>query len=461
MSLHASDSSQHGLWSKRAAFMFAAIGSAVGLGNIWKFPYMVGESGGGAFVLVYLVCIIVIGLPVMMAEITLGQRGRHSPVQTMRRLAKEDGNSPAWQIIGWMGMLAGVMILSFYVVIAGWTVAYLVDSVQGAFEGFDAAAAQIHFEALVSSPKHLIFWHTLMTVLTAWVVMRGVNHGIEKATTILMPSLFALLLLLVGYGALYGDFTRSIEYLFVFDFAQITPQVTLSAIGQAFFSLSIGMGAIMVYGAYLPRKYSIPEAATVVVSADMVVALLMGMALFPVVFSSGLEPSAGPGLIFQTLVLAFDQMPGGWLIGILFFALTMIAAWTSAISLLEPIVSWMVDSRGMRRRTATVLCSSIVWTVGLGTVFSFNIGSDLQLYERTFFDWLDYMTSNLMLPLGGILISLYAGWMVRREIMQKQLGIKHDVLFHGWLWLVRVIVPVSIALVLLHGLGILHNLGIL
>ena len=454
MSLHSSDSSQHGLWSKRTAFMFAAIGSAVGLGNIWKFPYMVGEYGGSAFVLIYLVCLIAIGLPVMMAEITLGQRGRHSPVQTMRRLAQEDGNSPAWQIIGWMGMLAGVMILSFYVVVAGWTVAYLVDSAQGAFDGFDAASAEAHFQALVESPQHLILWHTLMTVLTAWVVMRGVNRGIEATTTILMPSLFAMLLLLVGYAALYGDFLRGLEYLFVFDFEQITPEVMLRAVGQAFFSLSIGMGAIMVYGAYLPRKYSIPEAATVVVGADMTVALLMGVALFPIVFSSGLEPGSGPGLIFQTLVLAFDQMPGGWLIGTLFFALTMIAAWTSAISLLEPIVSWMVDSRGMRRFPATVLCAAIVWLVGLGTVFSFNIGGDWKFYDRTFFDWLDFLTSNIMLPLGGILISLYAGWMVRREVMQKQMGIRHDGLFHGWLWLARVLVPLSISLVLLHGLGV-------
>ena len=433
--------------------MFAAIGSAVGLGNIWKFPYMTGENGGAAFVLIYLACVVFIGLPIMMAEIVLGRRGRHSPVQTMRRLAEQDGHSTNWQAIGWIGMLAGVMILSFYVVISGWTAAYLMDSLFNTFQGFDQATAEAHFRQLVDSPWRLLGWHTLMVILVAWVILRGVNRGIEQATTVLIPSLFAILLLLVAYAALYGEFTQGIHYLFAFDLEQISAEVVLKAMGQAFFSLSIGMGAIMVYGAYLPRQFSIPEAAGVVVAADVLVALLMGVALFPIVFASGMEPSAGPGLIFQTLVIAFGQMPGGWLVGILFFALTLIAAWTSAISLLEPTVSWLVDSRGLRRRTATVGSSVLIWIVGLGTIMSFNIGSDWTLYGRNFFEWMDYLTSNVMLPIGGILIAIYAGWMVNRSVLVDQSDLGDGWLFSSWLWLVRVIVPLAVFLVLLHGFG--------
>ena len=433
--------------------MFAAIGSALGLGNIWKFPYMTGENGGAAFVLVYLVCVVLIGLPIMMAEIVLGRRGRHSPVQTMRRLAEQDGHSTNWQVIGWLGMLAGVMILSFYVVISGWTAAYLMDSLLNEFQGFDQASAAGHFERLVGNPWKLLGWHTLMVTLVAWVILRGVNRGIEQATTVLIPSLFALLLLLVGYAALYGNFSQGIEYLFAFDHAEISPEVVLKAMGQAFFSLSIGMGAIMVYGAYLPRQFSIPEAAGVVVTADALAAILMGVALFPVVFASGMEPGAGPGLIFQTLVIAFGQMPGGWLVGILFFALTLIAAWTSAISLLEPAVSWLVDSRGMRRRTATLGGSAVIWIAGLGTIVSFNVGSDWRMYGRNFFEWMDYLTSNVMLPVGGILIAIYAGWMVKRSVLEDQADLGSGWLFKCWLWLLRILVPAAVFLILLHGFG--------
>lgn len=457
------DASIHGLWTRRSAFVFAAIGSAVGLGNIWKFPYMTGEHGGAAFVLVYLACVAFIGLPIMMAEIVLGRRGRHSPVQTMRQLAAADGHTANWQAIGWLGMLAGVMILSFYLVVAGWTAAYFVDSLLGTFRGMTPAETEAHFTQLVGSPWRLIFWHTVMAVLTGWVIMRGVNRGIEQATSILMPSLFVLLFLLVGYAALYGEFAQGLRYLFDFDFAKIDAEVALMAMGQAFFSLSIGMGAIMVYGAYLPRAYSISKAAALVVSADALAAMLMGVALFPIVFASGMQPNSGPGLVFQTLVVAFEQMPGGMLIGVLFFALTLIAAWTSAISLLEPTVSWLVDSCGMRRRAATATSVAVVWTVGLGTVVSFNIGSDWTLFGKTFFDWMDYLTSNVMLPLGGILIALYAGWKVSRATLAEQLDVAMEaeasggrkLLFHGWLWLVRVVVPLAVALVMLHGLGIL------
>ena len=450
----AADASMHGMWSRRTAFMFAAIGSAVGLGNIWKFPYMTGENGGAVFVLVYLLCVFAIGLPIMMAEITLGRRGRYSPIRTMRRLAQEDGRAPGWQAVGWFGTVAGLMILSFYTVIAGWTVAYLAHSAVGGFQGIDAAGAGAHFAALVGSPLELTGWHTLVVVLVGWVIASGVNRGIEQVTSLMIPSLFAILLLLIGYAALYGDLGRGLSYLFAPDFSQLTGELALKALGQTFFSIGVGIGAIMVYGAYLPRQYSIPEAAGVVVAADTLVALLMGVALFPIVFASGLEPGAGPGLIFQTLVIAFGQMPGGWLIGTLFFLLTFIAALTSAISLLEPAVSWLVDTHGLRRRAATGTCLAVVWAVGLGTVVSFNVGADWTWHGRTFFDWMDYVTSNLLLPAGGILISVYAGWKVREAVLADELGLGRGP-FAAWLWMVRVPVPLAVLLVLLSGTGVL------
>ena len=391
----------------------------------------------------------------MMSEIVLGRRGRHSPAQTMRLLAKEDKRSPNWQVIGWFGMLAGVMILSFYVVIAGWTAAYLWESFFDSFRGITQVQAEVMFNDLIGNPWRLLGWHTVMVLLVGWIIMRGVNKGIEQATTVLIPSLFVILLLLLSYAALYGEFAQGLNYLFAFDATRVSPEVVLKAMGQAFFSLSIGMGAIMVYGAYLPRKFSIPQAASVVVAADALVAILMGVALFPIVFASGLEPGAGPGLMFQTLVIAFGQMPGGWLMGILFFALTLIAAWTSAISLLEPTVSWLVDSRGMRRKQATWSCAALIWVLGLGTVVSFNVASDWTLLGRTFFDWMDYVTSNFMLPIGGILISIYIGWMVSRQTLLEKSDLSEGVLFGSWLWLVRVFVPLAIFLVLLHGVGLI------
>ena len=450
----APETSVHGLWTRRSAFIFAAIGSAVGLGNIWKFPYMAGENGGAAFVLVYLACVLVIGLPVMISEILLGRRGRHSPAQTMRRLVVEDGRHRSWEAIGWLGMLSGLLILSFYAVIAGWIFSYLISSAMGVFQGMDAPAALAHYSNLIASPWQLLFWHTAVIGVTAWVIRYGVNRGIEQATSIMMPLLFALLLLLVGYAALFGEFALGLSYLFAADFSRLSPEVALDAMGQAFFSLSIGLGAIMAYGAYLPRKFSITHAAGMVVAADTVVALLMGLALFPIVFASQLEPGAGPGLIFQTLVVAFGQMPGGWLLGTLFFLLTLIAAWTSAISLMEPAVSWLVDTQGLRRRTSTWLVALIAWLVGIGTVVSFNIGEDWTLLGRTFFAWLDYLSTNIMLPLGGMLIALYTGWKVRRLILREELKMG-GFPFHLWLWLVRVVVPVAILGILLHGIGLL------
>ena len=445
----------HGEWSSRWAFILAATGSAVGLGNIWRFPYLTGENGGGAFVLIYLFCVAVIGIPVMIAEIMLGRRGRMSPINTMRALAHDEGLSRYWQVIGWLGMLAGFLILSFYSVVAGWTLAYVFRSGAGIFSGMTAENVSTVFSDLVSDPERLLAWHTIFMAMTTMVVARGVRSGLEKAVRWLMPALFLLLLVLVGYAMGTGSFQEAVRYLFKPDFSSLSAGGVMSAMGQAFFSLSLGMGAIMIYGSYLSHTESIPRMAIIVALADTLVAILAGLAIFPIVFAYGLQPQEGSGLIFKTLPLAFGHMPGGAFFGCLFFLLLMVAAWTSAISLLEPVVAWLVENRGMTRVYASILACGIVWILGLGALFSLNIWSDATLFGKTFFGLLEYVTANIMLPVGGFLIALFAGWQLSRAASVNELGLGQGFAYQTWRILVRYITPVGLILVFLHVLGVL------
>ena len=445
----------HGEWSSRWAFILAATGSAVGLGNIWRFPYLTGENGGGAFVLIYLFCVAVIGIPVMIAEIMLGRRGRMSPINTMRALAQDEGLSRYWQVIGWLGMLAGFLILSFYSVVAGWTLAYVFRSGAGIFSGMTAENVSTVFSDLVSDPERLLAWHTIFMAMTTMVVARGVRSGLEKAVRWLMPALFLLLLVLVGYAMGTGSFQEAVRYLFKPDFSSLSAGGVMSAMGQAFFSLSLGMGAIMIYGSYLSHTESIPRMAIIVAFADTLVAILAGLAIFPIVFAYGLQPQEGSGLIFKTLPLAFGHMPGGAFFGCLFFLLLMVAAWTSAISLLEPVVAWLVENRGMTRVYASILACGIVWILGIAALFSLNIWSDATLFGKTFFGLLEYVTANIMLPVGGFLIALFAGWRLSRAASVNELGLGQGFAYQTWRILVRYITPVGLILVFLHVLGVL------
>jgi len=445
----------HGEWSSRMAFILAATGSAVGLGNIWKFPYITGENGGGAFVLVYLLCVIVIGIPIMMAEVMLGRRGRQSPINTMRTLAQEEGKSGHWQYLGWAGVLAGFLILSYYSVIAGWALAYVARSASGAFVGADAAAVGIIFSDLTSDPEKLLAWHTLFMVMTMVVVARGVRSGLEKAVRFLMPALLILLLVLLVYAMSNGAFAQGLQFLFSPDFSRITPGSILTAMGHAFFTLSLGMGAIMVYGSYLPAHASITKASFAIAGADTLVALMAGMIIFPIVFANGLEPAAGPGLIFQTLPIAFGQMWGGTFFGTLFFILLVFAAWTSAISLIEPAVAWLVENHGMNRVYAAVWAGAVTWLMGLGTLLSFNVWSDRKVSGKTFFDLLDYLTANIMLPLGGLFISLFAAWVMSREASRDELKLDDGSGYRAWRLLVRYVSPVAVVIVFLNVIGVI------
>jgi NSS family neurotransmitter:Na+ symporter len=445
----------HGTWSNRWIFILAATGSAVGLGNIWKFPYITGENGGGAFVLIYLLCIAAIGIPIMMAEVLVGRRGKQSPINTMRTLAVEEGRSKSWALLGWSGVAAGFLILSYYSVIAGWALAYVLNAGSGALSGQTAEGIEQLFTGLISNPGELIFWHTLFMLMTMVVVARGVKKGLEAAVRFLMPALFVLLLIMVGYAINSGEFAEGLEFLFTPDFSKISAEGILIAMGHAFFTLSLGMGAIMIYGSYMPKDASIAMTSFAVAIADTLVALLAGIAIFPIVFANNLEPSAGPGLIFQTLPIAFGQMPGGTFFGTVFFILLVFAAWSSAISLIEPAVAWLVENRGWDRIKASVICGIATWLVGLGTVFSFNIWSEVKVFNKTFFDLLDFLTANIMLPLGGLFIAVFAAWIMKRSSTVQELAMGEGISYGLWRFLVRFVTPVAVIIVFLKAIGIL------
>ncbi|UCC55712.1 MAG: sodium-dependent transporter [Gammaproteobacteria bacterium] len=456
----------HGQWSTRLAFILAATGSAVGLGNIWKFPYIAGENGGGAFVLVYLGCIAIIGIPIMMSEVMLGRRGRQSPINTMHTLASEENVSPHWKWLGWAGVVSGFLILSYYSVIAGWALAYVFRTGSGLITGQTADGIQSIFSDLVSDPERLLAWHTIFMVMTMTVVARGVRSGLERAVRLLMPALFVLLIVLVGYAWNTGSFDQGVDFLFTPDFSKIDADGVLTAMGHAFFTLSLGMGAIMVYGSYLPDNVSIAKTSIAVSAMDTLVALLAGMAIFPIVFANGLEPGAGPGLIFQTLPIAFGHMDYGAFFGMLFFILLVFAAWTSAISLIEPAVAWLVENRGMNRVFASAVAGLATWLFGLLTVFSFNIWADVKLLsgikvfqDSTIFDLLDYLTANIMLPLGGLLIAVFAVWQMSRNSSVDELSMGDGFFYKIWRFLVKYITPVAVFIVFLNAVGIIDLNG--
>lgn len=440
-------------WSSRWAFILVTIGSAVGLGNIWKFPYMTGSNGGSAFVLVYLACILVIGVPLLMAETMLGRRGQGSPIGSMRLLADEAGAARLWQIIGYIGIVAAFLILSFYSVVAGWILEYTLRAVQG-FQALPKEAFGEAFGALLADPKRMILWHTVFMGMCALVVIGGVTSGIERANKIMMPALFAILLFLLGYGALAADLPAAFRFLFHFDPAAVNSTVVLAAMGHAFFTLSLGMGAIITYGSYLERDVSIPRTCLYIAGADTLVALLAGLSIFAIVFAQGLEPAAGPGLILQTLPLAFSQMPGGHFVGVLFFVLVVFAAWTSAISLLEPGVTLLVERFAMSRPGAVLLLCLGVWLLGIAAALSFNDWSAVQFFGLGIFDLLDTMTSKIMMPLAGFLIALFAGWVMKRAHVEQEIGLKGGA-FALWFNVVRYVSPVAIFLIFLNVVGVI------
>ncbi|HBR95754.1 MAG TPA: sodium-dependent transporter [Gammaproteobacteria bacterium] len=442
----------HGAWASRWIFILAATGSAVGLGNIWKFPYITGENGGGAFVLVYLLCILVVGVPIMMAEVLIGRHARKSPINAMHDVAISSGKSGLWSMVGWMGVLAGFFILSFYSVVAGWVLHYIAGMGVGDYAAISSDDAGKAFEGLLSNPQTLLIWHSVFIVMVMLVIAGGVEKGLENAVKFLMPALFVLLLVMLAYASQTSGFHAGWDFLFHFDPSQLSWESILVAMGHAFFTLSLGMGAIMAYGSYMPKKTAIGTAVITIALMDTVVALVAGLVIFPIVFTNGMDPGAGPGLMFVTLPVAFGQMPSGQIFGFVFFLLVGIAAWTSAISLLEPAAAWLVEKFGWHRIPACIVLGLIIWSIGIAALGSFNVIADVKLFGFTVFDFLDFITANIMLPLGGLFIALFTGWMVKRQISEDELAFSANAWYRAWYITIRYITPVAVAIIFVFNL---------
>ena len=441
----------HAHWSSKLTFILAATGSAVGLGNIWKFPYMVGESGGAAFVLVYLLCIALIGLPILTAEWLIGRRGQENLVNSMADVAKSAGRSKGWVMVGVSGVLGAFLILSFYSVIGGWSLSYTLSSITGDFTGQDADAIGGLFSGMLGNPGQLLLWHSVFMLLVIGIVARGVTKGLEGAVRTLMPALGVLLVVLVGYGMTTGYFGQAASYLFNPDWSKLTGEVVLAALGHAFFTLSLGMGIMMAYGSYLGEEVNLLKTARTVVIMDTVIALGAGLAIFPIVFANGLDLNSGPGLIFVTLPIAFGNMGGGMLLGLMFFLLLTFAALTSAISLLEPVVEFVEERTPLSRVSATLVAGVATWALGIAALLSFNVWSEVLFFGLNIFDLLDKLTSKFLLPLTGLGVIMFVAWGLDKEGVRKELGMDiYD--FSLWNLITRYVAPIGVLAVFVSSL---------
>ncbi|CAM3725622.1 sodium-dependent transporter [Halomonas sp. FME1] len=409
-------------WGSKRAFILAITGAAVGLGNIWRFPYVAGENGGAAFLLVYVAFVLLLGIPVMMAEILIGRAGRRGPMQALGALATEAGASPHWRWLGLFGAFTVFCILSFYSVVSGWSIEFLVASVNGNFNGASAEEIGAGFDAFLANPGLLIFNHTLFLFMTMSVVAAGVAKGLERLNNLLMPLLYFLLLLLAGYAATTDGFGTALAWLFLPSFDALTPSVVVHAMGHAFFTLAVGACALMAYGAYMPEEQSLPKAAFAVAVLDISVALLAGIAIFSVVFAQGMDPAEGPGLMFVTLPIAFSELPWGSVWLSVFFLLLLLATWTSAINLAEPMVATL-QGLGLRRSLATLVVAVSVWLIGLLSAFSFSTLSEFRpLFGRNVFELVSSIPPDVFLPLGGLMIAIFAAWVMPQERVASALG---------------------------------------
>lgn len=442
---------KRGVWASKAGFVLAAAGSAVGLGNLWRFPYITGENGGGIFVILYLICIAFVGFPIMIAEVMIGRRSQKSVVGSFLSL----GNK-AWSSVGWLGVISAYIILSFYSVIAGWALHYTVKSASGFFGGRSVDEVMQLFGEVSGNPTLNVTWHGVFMVLTILVVIGGVQRGIERWSRILMPLLLLMLVGLMIKAMTLPGFGEAFSFVFGFNTDKLTTGGVLEALGHSFFTLSLGMGAMLTYGSYLSKKADIVSSAVAVTILDTVIALLACLVLFPITFTFGMQPGQGPGLIFQNIPVAFAQLPGGGFLGTLFFALVVFAALTSSMSLLEVATSYFIDQKGWSRKAATVLAGSIIFLIGIPSALSNSTFSEEIFFQRNWFDFLADMSSNFFLPLGGLGIALFVAWKLDEELKREEFfGSSLQKIFGAWHFALRYIVPVAISAVFLHAVGVI------
>jgi len=434
--------SDRGQWKSRLGFIFAAAGSAIGLGNIWRFPYIVGENGGSAFLVVYLLLILFLGLPVLVAEVMLGKAAQRDPVGAFEEL---DRKGTPWKIVGYMGVLAAFIILAFYSVVAGWCIDFIIRSAAGEFSSSSSPAiASQAFHVLVSTHAVQIWCHLIFILMVVGIVYSGVQAGLQRWCEILMPLLLVILVGLIFFAMSQKGAEKGLEFLLKPDTSKLTRDAILAAMGQCFFSLSLGMGAMLTYGSYLRKEDNVVSSAGWVVTLDTAIAIFAGFVIFPIVFSFDIDPGAGPGLVFVSLPMAFQKMAAGSLVALAFFVLLLAAALTSAISLLEVISAYFVDEFKMPRHLAAIMFGMICFLMGVGVT-----------YNLDYLDWLDNLASNYLLPIGALLISIFVGWRMEQKIARSEFaGTKFETFFGLWLFCVRFIAPVLIALVFLNKVGV-------
>ncbi|MEY3182660.1 MAG: hypothetical protein RLZ35_645 [Pseudomonadota bacterium] len=442
-------SKQKTVWSSRFSYIMATTGAAVGLGNIWMFPHVTGQNGGSAFVLLYLLFVLAVGIPAMIGETVLGRLGRKNPIDTLADLSRRYQASRYWSWLGWWGAFGLLLTLAFYSVVSGWTVAYALKSLGGSFNTVGPTEVHHLWHDFLGSPFQTVLWQTFFIFITLWVVAKGVKHGIEKACNIMMPALFVMLIGLMIYSCFTGNAGRAFDFLFHFDASKITATVAIDALGLAFFTLAIGAGCILVYGAYMPIKTTVTSTIGIVAILDILVALCAAMAIFPLVFAHGLAPEGGPGLMFKVLPIAFAHMTGGQWVGTLFFVLLWFAAWTSTISMAEPLVLLLVEKTGLTRRWSATIVGFITWILGISAALSFNIWQAYQVHGMTAFEWMTVLVTHLILPVGVLAFSIFVGWLLPRPVLQQNLSSLPYPIFVLWHFLIRYLVPLGVTIILI------------
>lgn len=437
-------------WSSKIGFILAAIGSSIGLGNIWKFPYLAGANGGGAFVLVYLICILIVGLPIMIAEIVIGRHTEKDPVGAFKII----GAGSRWEFVGYLGVLSGFCIMTFYSVVGGWTLGYIVKSASGAISSIrDMSTAEAVFENFVSSPAEAIGYHFLFISATMFIVIRGIKNGIERWNKVLLPLLFVILLVLIVKGLSMDGALDGLSFYLNPDFSKIEFKTVIEAMGQCFFSLSLGMGAMITYGSYLSRNEKVLGSSLQIVAFDTLAALLSGLAIFPALFAVGMTPEKGPGLTFNILPVVFSRMSYGAVFATLFFILLFIAALTSAISLVEVVVAYVTDEKGWSRRKAVLIFGTAIFILGIPAALSFGVLADFKpFFGNTYFDFMDKLTTFYMLPIGGMFIALCLGWKygLDRTMHELDIDTRNVLLERAWAVTIKYVSPLVLAVILIY-----------
>jgi len=443
---------ERGAWSSKFGFILAAAGSAIGLGNIWKFPYITYQNNGGAFVLVYLICIAAIGMPIMIAEMMIGRRTQKNAFGALRELGGK------WKFLGALGVITGFILLSYYSVVAGWTLEYFFKSLAGAFNGLSQQEVGALFGEFVGDPFRQILWHFIFIALTIGVVVGGISSGIERVTKTLMPVLFVIMIILMVQSFMTGGGGQALTFLFRPNFSELTFDSVLEAVGHSFFTLSLGMGAIITYGSYMKPKDSLPRSGLIVCGLDTLVAIMACLVIYPIIFAFDLTPTKGAGILFTTLPVIFAKMPGGAVFGPLFFILVAFAALTSTISLLEVVVSYCIDELKWKRKQATMIVGAAIFVLGIlpalsnGAVDSLsNVNIFGKASTAGIFNTFDYLVSNWFLTVGGLLTAIFVGWRLSDSLKDKEFHEGKNTIIHYKIWdfMLKFVAPVAVALIII------------